>query len=194
MLFYVVPGLVKENFTFVACSRRMQEAVDLCKVADIICPVLSCRNTNAQRLALDPSQHARAFDDHGYTLMNILKHQGIPCTVSIIQHLEELAPRDVEKVERVFRRYFVSEFGEEDRVVSVARSPESIFYYLRMLQTGHPKPLTWRENRGYMLAESVTYHNMTQSLEVTGFLKGNCVHANQLVHLTGIDDFEVEKI
>jgi len=24
-----------------------------------------------------------------------------------------------------------------------------------------------------------------------GFLKGNCVNANQLLHITGLDDFEI---
>ena len=29
---------------------------------------------------------------------------------------------------------------------------------------------------------------------VSGFLKGNCINANQLVHVTGLDDFQIEKI
>lgn len=45
-----------------------------------------------------------------------------------------------------------------------------------------------------MLAESARYDPSTQRLEVTGFLKGNCINANQLVHITGIDDFEVDCI
>lgn len=75
--------------------------------------------------------------------------------------------------------------------MTLSNSPDSIFYFLRMLQTGHPKIMTWRDNRGYLLAESVTYDGMTKSLEVSGFLKGNCINANQIAHITGIDDFEV---
>lgn len=32
------------------------------------------------------------------------------------------------------------------------------------------------------------------NVTIQGFLKGNCVNANQLVHITGLDDFEVESI
>lgn len=42
-----------------------------------------------------------------------------------------------------------------------------------------------------MLAEEINYQPSTKSLEVVGFLKGNCINANQLVHITGIDDFEI---
>jgi hypothetical protein len=56
-------------------------------------------------------------------------------------------------------------------------------------QNTNPATLTWRDNRAYMLAESAKYDKNTQSLEVVGFLKGNCINANQLVHITGLDDF-----
>lgn len=43
-----------------------------------------------------------------------------------------------------------------------------------------------------MLADQVEVLN--GNLAVSGFLKGNCVNANQLVHLTGFDDYAIEKI
>jgi hypothetical protein len=46
--------------------------------------------------------------------------------------------------------------------------------------------------RGYLLSEKVVYENGIMIVE--GFLKGSAVNANQLVHITGMDDFEVEKI
>lgn len=32
------------------------------------------------------------------------------------------------------------------------------------------------------------------SVVISGFLKGNCISANQIAHLTGVEDFHVEKI
>lgn len=29
---------------------------------------------------------------------------------------------------------------------------------------------------------------------VSGFVKGSCINANQLVHITGLDDYNIEKI
>ena len=48
--------------------------------------------------------------------------------------------------------------------------------------------------RGYMLADSLIYDQNNQMLEIKGFLKGSTLNANQLVHLTGFDDFQIEKI
>lgn len=36
--------------------------------------------------------------------------------------------------------------------------------------------------------------NQNQTVTFEGFLKGNCVHSNQLIHVTGFDDYEIEKI
>ena len=43
-----------------------------------------------------------------------------------------------------------------------------------------------------MLVEDITHVQMeTGSITLKGFLKGNCIHANQLVHVTGFDDYEL---
>jgi hypothetical protein len=31
-------------------------------------------------------------------------------------------------------------------------------------------------------------------VSISGFLKGSCINPNQLVHVTGLDDFQIEKI
>lgn len=36
----------------------MDNILDACKIADIICPVLSCKNANVEGLALDPTKNA----------------------------------------------------------------------------------------------------------------------------------------
>lgn len=73
--------------------------------------------------------------------------------------------------------------------MSVGTDHGEIFQFLRSLQSTNPIPLAFRDNRPYMLAESAKYDPTTQQLQVVGFLKGNCINANQLVHITGIDDF-----
>ena len=36
--------------------------------------------------------------------------------------------------------------------------------------------------------------NAEGNVAISGFVKGSCVNPNQLVHVTGFDDFYVEKI
>lgn len=56
------------------------------------------------------------------------------------------------------------------------------------------KQLPWKKDRGYMLAQDVTLEQDPNLITFHGYLKGTCVNANQLVHVTGFDDFEIESI
>lgn len=51
----------------------------------------------------------------------------------------------------------------------------------------------WKRERGYLLADQIEVDSKG-AVVVSGFLKGNCINANQLVHVTGLDDFHIEKI
>ena len=51
----------------------------------------------------------------------------------------------------------------------------------------------WKEQRGYLLADHVE-KSPNNSLVVGGFVKGSCINANQLVHVTGFGDYQIEKI
>ena len=78
---------LKSKIQFIAPSRDIPQLMDLAKCADIICPVLSCKSTNTQGMNLDPHESGRAFDDVGYTILNMLRTFGVPTTVGVIQHV-----------------------------------------------------------------------------------------------------------
>ena len=58
---------------FIACDRDIEKALDYCKVADIVCPILSCRDCEVDKINLDPHGSARAFDDFGYRMLSCLR-------------------------------------------------------------------------------------------------------------------------
>lgn len=68
---------------------------------------------------------------------------------------------------------------------------DDIFTLLRRLQNIPETKLPWRDMRGYMLVDKISYDNEKGLTFVEGFLKGNAVHANQLIHITGMDDYEI---
>lgn len=41
------------------------------------------------------------------------------------------------------------------------------------------------------MVEDITTDETSHNLTFHGYLKGNSVHANQLVHITGFDDYEI---
>ncbi len=81
-----------------------------------------------------------------------------------------------------------SQLGEDAKVVTILNDQDR-GKLVRTLDTVHVNPQPWKAQRGYMLVENLKRENNMIVLE--GFLKGNCINANQLVHLTGFDDYEI---
>ncbi len=52
---------------------------------------------------------------------------------------------------------------------------------------------SWKKQRGYFLADQVELVGQN-SISISGYLKGACVNANQIVHITGFEDYHIEKI
>ena len=62
--------------------------MDCCKVADIVCIVLSCKDVEQATVLLDPFEHAKAFDEFGYHMLTCMRAQGLPTVVGVLQDLE----------------------------------------------------------------------------------------------------------
>jgi pyruvate dehydrogenase E1 component beta subunit/pre-rRNA-processing protein TSR1 len=50
----------------VVCPREIEATLDFCKVADIICPILSCKDCDVEKVALDPYDNSHSFDELAY--------------------------------------------------------------------------------------------------------------------------------
>lgn len=100
---------------------------------------------------------------------------GLPPTLNVLQDLDKFPMDKRAKVKKLFSRFFAGEFSEN--VVSL-EDESSILAFLRRLQSIPTKILEWRDSRGYLLADQVSYNQQTELLEVTGFLKGNYLNAN----------------
>jgi pyruvate dehydrogenase E1 component beta subunit/pre-rRNA-processing protein TSR1 len=64
----------------------MERAMDFAKVADIVCPILSCSACEVDKVNLDPYTHANAFDEFGYRMLSCLRAQGLPASMCLLQH------------------------------------------------------------------------------------------------------------
>jgi pre-rRNA-processing protein TSR1 len=167
---------LKSKIQFIAPSRDISQLIDLAKCADIICPVLSCKSTNTQGMNLDPFIEGKAFDDIGYTILNMLRSFGVPTTVGVIQHLEVHPQKQHDKITRLFKRFLTSELGEEERVLAVS-NPNDLNKLIRTIDSINLKTQAWKSQRGYLLVENIT-KTISGQVVLQGFLKGNCVNAN----------------
>jgi hypothetical protein len=60
-------------------------------VADIVLVVMSCKETNVQGVKEDPFLHSKAIDELGYRGLSLIRSQGMPSLIGVLQHLEHIS-------------------------------------------------------------------------------------------------------
>jgi len=75
---------LKESYIFIICPRDVENVLDYCKVADVICPILSCKNCDVDKVALDPYYSSNSFDDLAYKTLSCLRVQGLPSILCLL--------------------------------------------------------------------------------------------------------------
>lgn len=70
-----------------SCTSLTQ-FLDYCKVADVVCIVLSCKDADTKSLTLDPHLYAKAFDELGYEMLEYLRAQGVPTILNVMQDID----------------------------------------------------------------------------------------------------------
>ena len=167
--------------------------MDYSKVADIMCLVTSAKGTNFSNISLDPYNACEPFDEHGYAMLHALRIQGLPAVCGVIQHVEGYPQRQQQKIFKLFARFLGSELLFSDKFVGYGGAQDTV-PFLRVLQFLKMSNQPWRDERGYLLADSHQFNQQTGLFEVSGFLKGSCISANQIIHITGQGDFEIERV
>ena len=122
----------------------------------------------------------------------MIRSMGTPTTIGIVQDLLQHKPKHHDKIERLFKRFISSELGENDKITYI-KADQDYQKLLRQMDTVSLSLQPWKSQRGYMLIENYTI-NSQNSVTFHGYLKGNCINANQLVHINGFEDYALEKV
>lgn len=147
----------KERLIYKVCSRDSYETLDVCKTADVVVFVMSCKNAQLDKLKDDPDIYANAIDEEGYHILSLLRVQGLPPSVGVLQHLEEIPKKKQNEVRKLFNRYFVSELSEKDKFHALSAEDNSQVkseykLFLRSIAVAFPKQqFFWKDNRSYMI-------------------------------------------
>ena len=132
--------------------------------------------------------------DQTRELMTLLNAQGSPTIVVALQGLETYDnPRKRLKVLKLHERYFASVAAEGTKVLPLS-NPEDVQGVLRHCFTTKLRQLKWREQHPYLVIERSLYDDQTRELQVSGYLRGANLAANQLLHLTNHGTFQIASI
>jgi len=158
--------------------------LDALKVSDVLLAVLPSDCT-----AEDP-----AFDDAGYALLSRAKGQGLPsAVVGAVVGLDAMPPKKRAEQKKLVHRYFASDFPTQEKLCN-ADTETDVKNLVRTLSAATPKGMSWREDRGYIFADSLTVDPGTRTVAVTGYVRGAGFSCKHYAHLTGHGNCSVRGI
>ncbi|CCW64554.1 unnamed protein product [Phytomonas sp. EM1] len=200
------------SFTFI-CEKNCnaQDCVDVSKVSDILILVL-----DVSQMVHDAISEIRAsgiyddddsekvsttwFSDVGlcitdYTrdLITAINSQGAPGVVVVLQNLHTFPEKRQQKILKVHQRYFLSVLHASSKIMVVddENSYKTLTYHLQVMKI---HLLKWRDQHPYFVVENGAYDRESRQLTLCGFLRGQPLSANQLIHLTNHGTFQISNI
>ena len=191
-------GIKRQRLIFQSVKRDPYSVLDVAKVADIIIFTFSCEEAKVDKVKDDPDEFANAIDETGYKILSLLRVQGIPPSIGVLQHIEKINPKKRNMIKKLFHRYFVSEFNDEYKFHVIDGTSEGLLdssykNLVRMITgTFQRTKLFWKENRSYMLCSD--YSECNGNLEISGYIRENFLSCNRIGHITGYGDFKIQQI
>ena len=180
----------KQRLIFLEIDRNDPYSVmDVCKMADILITVMSCKNTIISGLKQDPFANAKAIDETGYRALSLVRSQGMPTLLGVLQHVECIPSNKQSYVKKLFGRFFFAEFTEKYKFMCLNNVTDNQITndanaLLRQIAVQFPQEITWKENRSYMLGE--VSHLRKDEVHIKGYIRQNYLNTKRLVHITGL--------
>lgn len=140
-------------------------------------------------------------DDHldkwGQRILNMAVAQGIPTPIVSLMDLEAIAPKKKTQIKASVQKIISRSFPDE-KIMSLDTNTDAL-NHLRRIGGQKQKSLQNKDNRPHLYAESFEYladetNTELGTLKVTGFLRGNPLDVNSLVHIPGLGDFQMKQI
>ncbi|KAI9215829.1 NUC121 domain-containing protein [Blastocladiella britannica] len=183
----VMPTRFKQQrLQFLKPARELLAVLDAVKLADYCLFVLSAK------VEVDP---------FGEVLLTSILSQGLPSTVSVVQHLEAVAPtlKRQSEIRKSLLSYMSFWSPATEKVFTLGSSAECT-NIVRTITDRNPKHVSWRDQYPYMIPDAVVPSPAVSGeedkvdLAVTGHIRGNRFTANRLVHIPGFGDFQVSSV
>lgn len=136
--------------------------------------------------------------DAGEQIIRALELQGISSYIGVVSNLSQVHPKEKFQldVKQSLESYFKHFFPDEDRIYNLEKPSDSLIV-LRTLCQKLPRPVNWRDSRGYMVADEIDYNEVNDQyceLMIRGTVRGVGFNVNRLVHIPNLGDFQISKI
>ncbi|KAM7489829.1 hypothetical protein LguiB_027313 [Lonicera macranthoides] len=165
--------------------------MEMAKVADLIAFVAS-GNSSCEDGSPD-----YYIDSFGSQCLSVFRSLGLPSTVVLIRNL----PNDVKKrhdSKKTCTSTLASEFPEDCKFYA-ADTKDELHKFMWLFKEQRLTIPHWRNQRPYLMALKVHLvaddcNSDKCTLVLTGYLRAHSLSVNQLVHVSGVGDFQLSKI
>jgi pre-rRNA-processing protein TSR1 len=171
----------KQRIRLIPTTRDLLKVLDASKIADRIIFLLSSEVE---------------VDSFGERLMSAIKVQGVPDVSCMVQHLERHPTKKQSDIKKSLLFYMSHHFPGELKLFSEG-SPTDCVNCVRQITSQTPKGIVWRDRHPYVTAEDLIIEDTEDgncTVKLTGFVRGNNLSANRLVHIPEFGDFQISRI
>ncbi|KAF6097942.1 TSR1 ribosome maturation factor [Phyllostomus discolor] len=181
--FMLLCPILKHRWLFTSASPGdLHTVLDLAKVADTIL------------FLLDPLE---GWDSTGDYCLSCLFAQGLPTYTLAIQGISGLPPKKQidarKKLSKVVEKRF-----PDDKLLLLDTQQEAGML-LRQLANQKQRHLAFRDRRAYLFAHDADFvpneeNNLVGTLKISGYIRGQAMDVNSLLHIIGHGDFQMKQI
>ncbi|ORZ29688.1 hypothetical protein BCR44DRAFT_1448203 [Catenaria anguillulae PL171] len=180
-------SVVMEYVSFSPSRRDLLEVLDAVKLSDFVVFVLSAQVE---------------VDSFGELLLTSILAQGLPLSVPVVQYLHNAtsSPKHQMEIRKSLISYMSFWSPGTEKVYSLD-VPMECTNAIRQITDRAPKSISWRDQYPYMIPDKVQPlppsngdEQEHMDLAITGFVRGNRLSANRLVHIPGVGDFQVAHV
>lgn len=132
--------------------------------------------------------------NYGETILRALIEQGISTTIGVLPNIVSAYPKrnlqlDIKQSLQSYFKHFFPVDG--DKLYSLENDSDNA-NCLRNICQKFPQLITWRDSRGWLIADSVSHND--EHIIVEGTIRGAGFNVNRLVHIPGFGDFQLDKM
>ncbi|VFV35206.1 pre-rrna-processing protein tsr1 [Lynx pardinus] len=160
----------------------LHAVLDMAKVADTIL------------FLLDPLE---GWDSTGDYCLSCLFAQGLPTYTLAVQGISGLPPRKQIDTRKKLSKAVEKRFPD-DKLLLLDTQQEAQML-LRQLANQKQRHLAFRDRRAYMFAHAADFvpseeNNLVGTLKISGYIRGQTLNVNSLLHIIGQGDFQMKQI
>lgn len=167
----------KQKLQYIPLQRDLTAALDAARAADFVVVILSAT------VEVDPL---------GELILRSVESQGMSTLFTVVQGIEKVEPAKARPGVVGSLKSFINHFHPEQEKVYSLDNRQECSNLIRSLCSTTPKGIRWRDDRSWMLADSVQFGN--ESAVITGVVRGRGLKADRLVQIGDWGAFQVEKI